>query len=34
MNRHTVELVRAYYKVTNPRVRKQLFETAKALSHT
>ena len=34
MNRNTVELVRAYYKVTNPRVRKQLFETAKALSHT
>lgn len=29
--RETLELVRAYYKITDPRVRKRLFEMAKAL---
>ena len=30
--RETLELVRAYYKITDPRVRKRLFELAKALA--
>ncbi|WP_086463747.1 helix-turn-helix domain-containing protein [Oceanibaculum nanhaiense] len=30
--RETLELVRAYYKVSNPAVRKRLFELAKALA--
>ncbi len=30
--RETLELVRAYYKIPDPRVRKRLFETAKALA--
>ncbi|KZD04203.1 helix-turn-helix domain-containing protein [Oceanibaculum pacificum] len=30
--RETLELVRAYYKVTDPTVRKRLFELAKALA--
>ncbi len=29
--RETLELVRAYYKITNPQVRKRLFEMVKAL---
>ncbi len=29
--RETLELVRAYYKITNPQVRKQLFEMTKTL---
>ena len=29
--RETLELVRAYYKITNPQVRKRLFEMTKAL---
>ena len=29
--RETLELVRAYYKITKPRVRKRLFELTKAL---
>jgi transcriptional regulator with XRE-family HTH domain len=29
--RETLELVRAYYKIREPRVRKRLFETVKAL---
>ncbi len=29
--RETLELVRAYYKITDPHVRKQLFELTKAL---
>lgn len=29
--RETLELVRAYYKITNPRIRKRLFEMTKAL---
>jgi len=30
--RETLELVRAYYKIADPRVRKRLFELAKSLS--
>jgi hypothetical protein len=30
--RETLELVRAYYKIANPRVRKRLFELTKSLS--
>jgi len=30
--RETLELVRAYYKITNPRVRKRLFELTKSLA--
>ena len=30
--RETLELVRAYYKIHNPAVRKRLFEMAKALA--
>jgi len=30
--RETLELVRAYYKITDPKVRKRLFEMAKVLS--
>ena len=30
--RETLELVRAYYKIRNPRVRKRVFELAKALA--
>jgi hypothetical protein len=29
--RETLELVRAYYKITDPKVRKRLFEMTKAL---
>ncbi len=29
--RETLELVRAYYKITDPKIRKQLFELTKAL---
>ena len=29
--RETLELVRAYYKITDPHVRKRLFELTKAL---
>lgn len=32
--RETLELVRAYYKITDPRVRKRLFEMTKALGVT
>ena len=31
IKRETLELVRAYYKIREPKVRKQLFETVKAL---
>lgn len=31
IKRETLELVRAYYKIREPRVRKRLFETVKAL---
>jgi transcriptional regulator with XRE-family HTH domain len=31
IKRETLELVRAYYKIRGPRVRKRLFETVKAL---
>ena len=31
--RETLELVRAYYKINEPKVRKRLFEMAKALAH-
>jgi transcriptional regulator with XRE-family HTH domain len=31
--RETLELVRAYYKITDPKVRKRLFEMTKALAH-
>jgi transcriptional regulator with XRE-family HTH domain len=30
--RETLELVRAYYRITDPRVRKRLFELAKAVA--
>lgn len=30
--RETLELVRAYYRITNPKVRKRLFELAKSLA--
>ena len=30
--RETLELVRAYYKITDPRVRRRVFELVKALS--
>jgi hypothetical protein len=30
--RETLELVRAYYKIGDPRVRKRLFEMTKALA--
>jgi transcriptional regulator with XRE-family HTH domain len=30
--RETLELVRAYYKITNPRVRKRLFELTKSIA--
>ena len=30
--RETLELVRAYYKITNPKVRKRLFELTKSLA--
>ena len=29
--RETLELVRAYYKITDPQLRKRLFEMTKAL---
>ncbi len=29
--RETLELVRAYYKITEPEIRKRLFEITKAL---
>ena len=29
--RETLELVRAYYKISNPQIRKRLFEMVKAL---
>ena len=32
--RETLELVRAYYKITDPRIRKRLFELTKALGAT
>lgn len=31
--RETLELVRAYYRIANPQVRKRLFEMTKALAH-
>jgi|TARA_B100000315_G_scaffold251244_1_gene285676 transcriptional regulator with XRE-family HTH domain len=31
--RETLELVRAYYRIPNPKVRKRLFELAKALAN-
>jgi transcriptional regulator with XRE-family HTH domain len=31
--RETLELVRAYYRVTNPQVRKKLFELTKSLAN-
>lgn len=31
--RETLELVRAYYRITDPQVRKRVFELAKALAH-
>ena len=31
--RETLELVRAYYRIGNPQVRKRLFEMTKALAH-
>ena len=31
--RETLELVRAYYRITDPTVRKRIFELAKALAH-
>jgi hypothetical protein len=30
--RETLELVRAYYKITDPQIRKRLFEMTKALA--
>jgi hypothetical protein len=30
--RETLELVRAYYRITDPRVRKRVFELAKSLA--
>jgi hypothetical protein len=30
--RETLELVRAYYKITDPAIRKRLFELARSLS--
>jgi transcriptional regulator with XRE-family HTH domain len=32
IKRETLELVRAYYRITNPRVRKRVFELAKSLA--
>lgn len=32
MKRETLELVRAYYRITDPRVRKRVFELAKAIA--
>ena len=32
--RETLELVRAYYRIADPRVRKSLFETTKAIAST
>lgn len=32
--RETLELVRAYYRITDPRVRKRLFELTKALGNS
>ncbi len=32
VKRETLELVRAYYKISNPQVRKRLYEMTKALS--
>ncbi|MCC7168398.1 MAG: transcriptional regulator, partial [Rhodospirillales bacterium] len=32
--RETLELVRAYYKIADPQVRKRIFELAKALGGT
>ena len=34
VKRETLELVRAYYKIRDPQVRKRLFEMAKALAST
>jgi hypothetical protein len=31
LKRETLELVRAYYKIADPQVRRRLFELAKAL---
>ena len=31
--RETLELVRAYYRITDPQVRKRVFELAKALAN-
>ena len=31
LKRETLELVRAYYKISEPKVRKRLFEMTKAL---
>ena len=32
--RETLELVRAYYKITDPKIRKKTFELVKAIAHT
>ncbi len=32
--RETLELVRAYYRITNPQVRKRLFELVKSIANT
>ena len=34
IKRETLELVRAYYRISNPRARRQLFELTKALGKT
>ena len=34
IKRETLELVRAYYRITNPRVRRHLFDLTKALGKT
>ena len=34
IKRETLELVRAYYRITNPRVRRNLFDLTKALGKT
>jgi transcriptional regulator with XRE-family HTH domain len=33
MRRETLELVRAYYRITNPQVRRRLFELTKAIAN-
>jgi transcriptional regulator with XRE-family HTH domain len=34
LKRETLELVRAYYKITDPQIRRRLFDLAKALAKT